>query len=198
MRSRPRGRAARVLAALALVLRRSCRPPRPASAAGRSQILRVGTDQDLQVLNPCESVTVADFEVFTLNYDLLVDFGQDLEPVPGLRRVLGAQSSRRHVTWTFKIRTGMKWSDGQPATAEDARWTFQFVLDARRPDAATSASATSIRTSRTPASRKVEAPDATTLVVTNTDPSDSDPPDVHPDPAEAHLAKHRLAQIGDP
>ena len=24
----------------------------------------------------------------------------------------------------------MKWSDGEPATSEDARWTYQLVLDA--------------------------------------------------------------------
>ena len=55
-------------------------------------ILRAGTDQDLQVLNPFNSVVVADFEVYTLNYDLLVGFGQDLERlhpgvVAGLHRV---------------------------------------------------------------------------------------------------------------
>ena len=45
--------------------------------------LRVGTDQDLGSLNPWHSVLVVDYEVFTLNYDLLVGFGQNLEPVPG-------------------------------------------------------------------------------------------------------------------
>ncbi len=34
------------------------------------------------------------------------------------------------MTHTFKIRDGMQWSDGTPATSEDARWTYQLVLDA--------------------------------------------------------------------
>ncbi|CCV10493.1 ABC transporter substrate-binding protein [Mesorhizobium sp. STM 4661] len=32
-----------------------------------------------------------------------------------------------NVTWTFKIWPGMKWSDGQPATAKDAAFTFNYV-----------------------------------------------------------------------
>ena len=48
-------------------------------AADSDLVLRVGTDQKLQVLNPFESVTVADFEVFTLNYDLLVNFGPNID-----------------------------------------------------------------------------------------------------------------------
>ena len=98
----------------------------PQRAQEGDLILKTGTDQDLQVLNPFNSIVVADFEVFTLNYDLLVNFGPNLEPVPGF-----AESWEQDgTTWTFKIREGMKWSDGTPATSEDARWTFQTVLDA--------------------------------------------------------------------
>ena len=105
----------------------------PAAAPASAQtdgplILRAGTDQDLQVLNPWNSVVVADFEVFTLNYDLLVNFGQDLEPAPGFAESWSSSTDGK--TWTFKIRPGMKWSDGTPATAEDAAYTYQLVLDA--------------------------------------------------------------------
>ncbi len=34
------------------------------------------------------------------------------------------------MTHTFKIRPDMTWSDGTPATSEDARYTYQLVLDA--------------------------------------------------------------------
>ncbi|HEU0235346.1 MAG TPA: ABC transporter substrate-binding protein [Candidatus Limnocylindrales bacterium] len=89
-------------------------------------VLRAGTDQDLQVLNPWNSVVVADFEVYTLNYDLLVNFGQDLEPVPGFAESWDQDGT----TWTFHIRPGMNWSDGEPATADDVAYTFQLILDA--------------------------------------------------------------------
>ncbi|RUV68583.1 ABC transporter substrate-binding protein [Mesorhizobium sp. M5C.F.Cr.IN.023.01.1.1] len=32
-----------------------------------------------------------------------------------------------NLTWTFKIRPRMKWSDGQPATAKDAAFTYNYV-----------------------------------------------------------------------
>ena len=60
-------------------------PRRIPAAAAEPLILRVGTDQKLETLNPWHSVTVADYEIFQLQYDLLVGFGQNLEPVPGLR-----------------------------------------------------------------------------------------------------------------
>ena len=142
------------------------------SAADEDRILRAGTIQDLDSMNPWNTALTTGFEVFTLNYDLLVNFGQDLGPVPGY-----AESWEREdngdgtFTWTFKMRDGMLWSDGEPATSEDARWTLQFVLDAVSageyvglgyidPDLA-NAGVT-----------KVEAPNPTTLVLTNTDPSD--------------------------
>jgi peptide/nickel transport system substrate-binding protein len=131
MRSPRRGRAARLLAALALLL--SIILPgavAPATAADTGLILRAGTDQKLQVLNPFNSVVVADFEVFTLNYDLLVNFGPNIEPVPGFAESWSPSADGK--TWTFKIRPGMKWSDGQPATSEDARWTYQLILDATK------------------------------------------------------------------
>ncbi|MER8733288.1 ABC transporter substrate-binding protein [Mesorhizobium sp. M1227] len=33
-----------------------------------------------------------------------------------------------NLTWTFKIWPGMKWSDGQPATARDAAFTYNYLL----------------------------------------------------------------------
>ena len=128
MRSSQHSRVARGLAALVLTIA-TLLPGGVLAAEGDDPlVLRAGTDQDLQVLNPFNSVVVADFEVFTLNYDTLVGFGQDLEPSPGFAE--SWTTSEDGLTWTFKIRPGMQWSDGQPATAEDARWTYQLVLDA--------------------------------------------------------------------
>ena len=126
MRQPLRARLARAAVAAGLIVS-AVLPRASASAAAGDLILRAGTDQNVQVLNPFESVTVADFEVFTLNYDLLVNFGPNIEPVPGFAE--SWTQSADGLTWTFKIRPGMKWSDGQPATSEDARWTYQTILD---------------------------------------------------------------------
>jgi peptide/nickel transport system substrate-binding protein len=127
MRSAVRPTAARLAATIGLLAAMLAPAALPATAATQEGlILRAGTDQDLQVLNPWNSVVVADFEVYTLNYDLLANFGPDLEPTPGF-----AESWEQDgTTWTFHIREGMLWSDGEPATAEDARYTYQLVLDA--------------------------------------------------------------------
>ena len=63
-----RARVLRTLAAVMLLVALLVPGSAPALAAdGEPLVLRAGTDQDLQVLNPWNSVVVADFEVFTLN-----------------------------------------------------------------------------------------------------------------------------------
>ncbi|MFL5778842.1 MAG: ABC transporter substrate-binding protein [Chloroflexota bacterium] len=162
VRSSMRTRAAQVLAVAALLGLLTAPAAAPVGAAD-PLILRAGTTQTVQTLNPWSVELVVDFEIMTLNYDTLVGFGQNVEPVPGF-----AESWTRSpdgLTWTFKIRPGMKWSDGQPATSEDARWTMQYVLDATKAERTlglgylepyqTAAGVTAVK-----------APDPTTLVVT--------------------------------
>jgi ABC-type transport system substrate-binding protein len=125
MRSSQTRRAGGLLAALALIGGVLLVGAAPVSAAD-PLVLNVGTDQKLKVLNPWFSITYADYEVFQLQYDLLVGFGTNLEPVPGFADTW--ESSADGLTHTFHIREGMLWSDGEPATCEDARWTYDFVL----------------------------------------------------------------------
>ena len=144
---------------------------RPATAAD-PLILRVGTIQDVDALNPFNTALSSGYEAFTLNYDLLVGFGPNLEPAPGYAVTWARKDNGDGTyTWTFGIRPGMLWSDGQPATSEDARWTLQLVLDAI--NAGTSVGLGYIDPDLSAAGvTKVEAPDPTTLVLTNTDPSE--------------------------
>lgn len=127
MKSPIRARLAAIAAAAALIVGGIGTSVAPVAAADPLQ-LKTGTDQDLQVLNPFSSILVVDFEVFTLNYDLLVNFGPDIEPAPGFADKW--EVSADGLTWTFHIRDGMKWSDGTPATSADALYTYQLILDA--------------------------------------------------------------------
>ena len=101
--------------------------PSVASAGEEELVLNVGTDQKLRNLNPWYSVTVADYEIFQIQYELLVSFDINLQAAPGFADTW--ESTEDGLTHTFHIREGMLWSDGTPATCEDARWTYQFVLD---------------------------------------------------------------------
>ena len=139
-------------------------------AAQTDNVLRVGTTQDLDSMNPWQTALVVGFEVFTLNYDLLVNFGPDLEPVPGFAE--SWEQSEDGLTWTFKIREGMTWSDGTPATAEDARWTLQFVLDGLASEEGFIGLGYIDPYAANAGITAVEAPDPTTLVVTTDRPND--------------------------
>jgi peptide/nickel transport system substrate-binding protein len=129
MRAPVRHRLARLLAALGLAgALLAPAAALPARAAEDPMILRVGTTQDLDSLNPYATLLVSGYEVFQLTYNLLVDFGPNLEPVPGF-----AESWERAAdgkSWTFTFRDDLKWSDGTPATSADACFSWQVNIDA--------------------------------------------------------------------
>lgn len=126
-----RSRLARIVAAAALVS--AGLVPAAANAGVDDLTLRVGTDQELVTLNPWNSYSVADYEIFQVQYELLVSFDVNLQPTAGFAETW--ESSDDKMTHTFHIRDGMKWSDGEPATCEDAEYTYQTVLDAVAKDA---------------------------------------------------------------
>ena len=168
MRLPLRARLARVLAAAGLTAALLLPGVAPA-VAQEANVLRVGTTQSLDSMNPYGTALVVGYEAFGLTYDLLVGFGPNIEPMPGF-----AESWERAPdgnSWTFKIREGMKWSDGTPATAQDACFSYQINLDAIAAEeniglgyidpGVTDAGIT-----------KVECPDDTTMIITSSDASD--------------------------
>ena len=144
-------------------------PAASTSIAQTEKILRVGTTQDLDSLNPYATILVVGYEAFGLTYNYLVDSGPNLEPVPGF-----AESWERNADghgWTFKIREGMKWSDGEPATAEDACFSWQLGVDALANEESLGAGYLEPTMSDAGVT-KVECPDATTMIATTDDASD--------------------------
>jgi peptide/nickel transport system substrate-binding protein len=51
---------------------------------------------------------------------------EDLQPTPDLAESWESSDDLR--TWTFKLRSGLKWSDGQPLTADDVVFTIEEAL----------------------------------------------------------------------
>ena len=132
MQTSARLRMARSAAALFLALSVLLPAAAPAAAAD-PLVLRVGTTQDLDSMNPFQTALVVGFEAFTLNYELLLGFDGNLEPKPEFAD--SWTKSDDGLTYTFKINPDKKWSDGTPATADDVVWTYQFILDAAKTDA---------------------------------------------------------------
>ncbi len=126
MAKSPRLRVARTAASMLLALSVLLPAAAPAAAAD-PVVLRVGTTQDNDSLNPYATLLVVGYEVFQLNYNLLTELGPDLEPIPGFADTW--QQSADGKSWTFHIRSNMKWSDGQPATSDDACFSWQLAID---------------------------------------------------------------------
>lgn len=170
MRSTLHGRKARTLAGLGLAAILIMPAAVPVAAAD-PVTLRVGVTQDLDSLNPYSTLLVVGYETFQLTYNLLVDFGPDLEPVPGF-----ADSWERAAdgkSWTFHIRDGMQWSDGTPATAADACFSWQLGIDAVANGGAGSLGAGYLDPGLDNAKvTKVECPDDSTMIAYTDDPSD--------------------------
>jgi len=97
------------------------------SPGGEKLVFRVGTMQDVDSVNPFNIVTVAGFEYLHLNYDLLVGYAPNGDPRPELADSWTV--SPDGLTWTFKIHPGVKWQDGQPVTASDVAFTYNYIID---------------------------------------------------------------------
>ena len=83
MRSTLRARVARVLGGGAPHRGAPAARRRAPAAAADPVVLRVGTTQDLDALNPYSTAARRRLRGLPLNYNLLVGFGPDLEPVAG-------------------------------------------------------------------------------------------------------------------
>ncbi len=127
--------------------------------------MTVGFLEDFDSLNPYVGILSTSFEVWGAVYDQLVGYSQkDFTPTPELAE--SWKESPDHTTWTYKIRKGIKWSDGQPLTAADAAYTFNRIINSG-PDDIERVNYGNYVTNLT----KAEAPDATTLVLTVSAPS---------------------------
>ncbi len=166
MRLSLRSRAGRTLTAFGLVFALLLPAAAPAAAAD-PVVLRVGTTQDLDASNPYQTALVVGYEVFQLTYNLLVDFGPNLEPVPGFAESWQRSADRV----TFRIRSGMKWSDGKPATAGDACFSWQLALDAIKDESNIGLGYLDPNL-KDAGVTKVECPDDTTMIAYTKDQSD--------------------------
>ncbi|TGQ93220.1 ABC transporter, partial [Mesorhizobium sp. M1C.F.Ca.ET.204.01.1.1] len=77
-------------------------------------------------MNPFASY--GSFWPLVFSYDCLVGMdAQRHEDRKGFAKEWSVADDK--LTWTFKIWPGMKWSDGQPATARDAAFTYNYLRD---------------------------------------------------------------------
>jgi peptide/nickel transport system substrate-binding protein len=136
-------------------------------AAADPVVFRAGTTQDFDASNPYQTALVSGYEAFQLTYDLMVGFDDDAKPAPGF-----AESwDRTPDAVTFHIRQGMKWSDGQPANAQDACFSWQVALDAIKAEKNIGLGYLDSGL-KDAGVTKVECPDDNTVIASTTDQSD--------------------------
>jgi len=132
-----------------------------AKADAANGVLRVGTTFSCSSLNPYTTTQSSCLAALRLMYPSLGQAsGTDVEPDLAESWTSNADAT----VWTFKIRSGGKWSDGQPLTAKDAAFTIDMLL--KHIEGSTARRARSISTVE-----KAEAPDESTLVVTFKQPT---------------------------
>jgi peptide/nickel transport system substrate-binding protein len=127
------------------------------SGAKSGGTFRIGTSSRIDSLNPYVAFNQDAYNTFEYVYPFLIqydktnskfvsDFATSWKPSDGGK------------TWTFKTRSGAKWTDGQPLTAKDAAWTINTDIKYAAGGAANSAGLIAHI-------KSAQAPNANTLVV---------------------------------
>lgn len=95
---------------------------------GDKIVLTVGLNDDVDTFNPIVGVEVPDYDAWNLNYATLTDkAADDFAVIPGLAESWEASNDGK--TYTYTLREGLEWSDGQPLTAEDVVWNIERARD---------------------------------------------------------------------
>ena len=95
-------------------------------AAGGGGTLALAIDSDPGHLNPAITTSGGTHTASELLYNGLVELGPELEPVPELAEswTVGEDGA----VYTFKLREGVTWHDGEPFTSADVKFSFEEVL----------------------------------------------------------------------
>jgi peptide/nickel transport system substrate-binding protein len=107
------------------------RMPGESVKSGSDKTLKIIFWSPPQMLNPYLTGVVRDDHISRICYEPLASFDTDGNLIPILAAEIPSYENRglakdgKSVTWTLK--PGLKWSDGEPCTAEDVVFTFQFV-----------------------------------------------------------------------
>ena len=140
----------------------SSSPSPSGSGPATKSVFTVGLLEDIDSANPFTGVVASAYEIYQMEYPTLLSYSaKDFGIAPGLAE--SWKESADHTTWTYKLRAGLKWSDGQPLTARDAAYTFNRILNGEYEKTNYGSYTDNIS--------KAEAPDDTTLVLTVKKPS---------------------------
>lgn len=102
--------------------------PSPAAGGDEGEVIyRLGTTQDYDGFNPFSHWAGITWDSFRQSYNFLTWYDEEYQVTPDLAESWEVSSDA--LVWTFKIREGMVWHDGEPLTARDIAFTYNLILD---------------------------------------------------------------------
>lgn len=131
--------------------------PTPPAAAGPQVggTLCLALPAEPRVLDPAKASAAVDSTVLTYLGAGLLDLNPSGEVVGWLAKDYSV--SPDGLTVTFHLKDGVTFSNGEPLTAEDFKWTFERILDP--------ATASPVAASLLAGVKSIEAPDKSTLIL---------------------------------
>ncbi|HOT90211.1 MAG TPA: peptide ABC transporter substrate-binding protein [Anaerolineae bacterium] len=112
------------------------------SARGSGGTLRLLNWDAPVILNPHLTLSTKDLEASRITYEPLASVDKEGVLIPFLAAEIptlengGLAADGKSVTW--KLKRGVKWSDGEPFTAADVRFTYEYITN---PDVASTSGA---------------------------------------------------------
>lgn len=101
--------------------------PNTKGADAGLSVIRIGNGAEPDTLDPQKSQGNWEADIISNMFLGLATDGQDGKPIPGAAE--SWTTSPDGLTWTFKLRPGLVWSDGVPVTADDFVYSLQRILD---------------------------------------------------------------------
>lgn len=126
-----------------------------ATSASQDATLHIGWDAKPDTLNPAYAFLTPSYTIFHLVYSTLTVQASDGKYVGLLAKDWSVSADG--LTWTYHLKTGVKWHNGKPFTADQIAWAFSAIM--KDPEGwATLANYTN-------GFKEVTAPDASTVVI---------------------------------
>jgi oligopeptide transport system substrate-binding protein len=123
-----RGFPGAALLLLVLLLASCHRRETPVEIGDREQILHLGNSAEPGVLDPATAFSVTDANILQALFEGLVNCAPDARTIiPGAAQRWEISPDGR--TYTFHLRAGLKWSNGDPLTSADFLYSFRRIIE---------------------------------------------------------------------
>ena len=114
-----------ILWVLLLLFSPGCGPDTDISSTENiSRNLCIGTPMRVRQANPLADYSYSIFAMLT-THETLIRFNETMEPIPQL--AASWKSSSDATQWDFNLVENALWHDGKPVTAEDVKFTFDYM-----------------------------------------------------------------------